>query len=348
MALPRPVTIIRRWFAMALLAGSLTAAFAAQREVTATTLVPRESSPPPAEGEDVQPEPWRYLLHLPKGYEDSDKKWPLMFYLHGRSARGNDFSRVRRYGPPSFLDKKPGFPFIAVSPQLPAGSWPYRSLLELIDELTELYRIDENRIYLTGVSLGGGGAWYLAATNPDRFAAMVPLCGYGGVSLAKKLTNLPIWAFHGAEDAITPLEPHQKLVDAVNQQGGNATMTVIPGGNHGNIIVPVYKKQELYDWLLKQERGKPIVPVKQSKPAQTVKVASPKPRPALIAKPIAGNRDLETYEIQAGDTLWKLAREFDTTIDTLKSINKMTGDTIYVGQTLRYPALVESSSEPDQ
>lgn len=324
-----------------LLASVCSVTFAAQKVVTATTVVPKESSLPPTEGEEAKPEGWRYLLHLPKEYEGSNKDWPLMLYLHGRSARGNDFAKVRRYGPPALLDRKPNFPFVVVSPQLPNGSWPYRSLLELLDEVTEEYRIDEDRVYLTGVSLGGGGAWYLAATDPDRFAALAPLCGYGGTSLAKKLTNLPIWAFHGAEDAITPLEPHLKLVNAVNEQGGHAAMTVIPGGTHGNIIFPVYKKQELYDWMLQQKRGTPPIaaPAEETKPIVEV----PKPRPPLIAKPILPSRKFGIYTVESGDTLWKLAQQFDTTVDALKSANKMTGDTIYVGQKLRYPEPLEAA-----
>jgi len=203
---------------------------------------------------DEEDEQWRYLLYLPDGYFDSaTEEWPLLLYLHGRSIRGDDLQRVKRYGPPSFLDRRKDFPFVVVSPQLPPdGNWNGRAVHKLLDEITAKYRIDEDRICLTGVSLGGGGSWYVAATDSERFACLAPLCGYGGTSLGAKLTDLPIWAFHGAKDDIVPLDPHQALVDAVNEAGGNAKMTVYPEGDHGSIITPTYRNQELWDWMLRQ------------------------------------------------------------------------------------------------
>jgi len=225
-----------------------TGVFARQVEVTAATLY--EPNGPDA------PEPWRYLLHLPEGYEEQPvKSWPLLFYLHGRSIRGQDLSRLKHYGPPSFLDRTPDFPFVVVSPQLSAGSWQPQPLVRLLDEVLETYRIDRNRVYLTGVSLGGGGAWYLAGAAPERFAAFAPVCGYGGLSLADKVAGLPIWAFHGKQDEIVSLEPHRRLIEAIRNRGGDARMTVFPDGDHGSIILPVYRMEELYDWFLSHRRS---------------------------------------------------------------------------------------------
>ena len=152
----------------------------------------------------------------------------MILFLHGRSLRGNDLEMVKRYGPPAFLDQKPDFPFVVVSPQLPAHSWPSDSLLKLLNEVIRKYRVDPGRIYLSGVSMGGGASWHLAAADQKRFAAMIPLCGYGGTTLVPKLTDLPIWAFHGEIDKVTPLGPHLRLVEAVQKAGGTAKMTVIP------------------------------------------------------------------------------------------------------------------------
>ncbi len=199
---------------------------------------------------------WRYLLHLPDSYEaGGEKKWPLLFFLHGSSLRGDDLEALKRYGPPQFLDKKPDFPFIVVSPQLPAGGWPADSLKKLLDEVLSEYRVDPDQVCLTGTSLGGGGAWNFAASAPGKFASLVPVCGYGDVSLARKLKELPIWGFHGDADLIVSITPHRKLIDAVNAAGGNARLTVIPGGTHGDVIVPTYDKEALYEWILKQRRG---------------------------------------------------------------------------------------------
>ncbi|MDA7922236.1 hypothetical protein N9B73_10810, partial [Verrucomicrobiales bacterium] len=142
-------------------------------------------------------QPWRYWLYLPEGDDQlAGKKWPLLLYLHGSSLRGNDLEMLKRYGPPSFVEKRKDFPFLTVSPQLPEGGWPADRLSVLLDELLETYPIDPERIYLSGVSLGAMGAWTFAAAEPDRIAALVPICAHGPVSVAEVLTEMPIWAFH--------------------------------------------------------------------------------------------------------------------------------------------------------
>ncbi len=200
-------------------------------------------------------EPWRYLAYLPERYGRSSEPLPVIFYLHGRSIRGRDLERVKRYGPPALLDRREDFPFVVISPQLPEGFWHAPSLLKLLDEVIETYRVDPDRVYLTGASMGAGGAWELAGRAPERFAAFAPVCAHGGIGLAPKLTDLPIWGFHGSADEIIPIEPHQKLIEAIHARGGQARLSVIPGGTHGNIIMPVYKDEELYDWFLEHRRN---------------------------------------------------------------------------------------------
>jgi len=223
-------------------------ALAAQREVTADSMVEVEG----------RAEPWRYLLHLPAAYEaTAERRWPLLFFLHGRSRRGRDLDLLRQYGPPQFLDDEPEFPFVVVSPQLPDGGWPPGDLLSLLDEVVDRYRIDPDRVCLTGASLGASGAWRFAAFAPDRFAALVPVCGYGELSAAKRLGHVPVWAFHGDADEIVSIEPHRALIEAIQREGGEARLTTIPGGTHGNIIVPVYDRPDLYEWLLARRRKAP-------------------------------------------------------------------------------------------
>lgn len=198
---------------------------------------------------------WRYLLFRPEGYDDSaEQKWPLLLYLHGRSVRGDDLEKIKRYGPPSFVEKRKDFPFLTVSPQLPDGAWEPDSLSLLLDELLATYRIDPDRVYLSGVSLGAMGAWAFAAAEPARIAALVPICAHGPVSAADVLTKMPIWAFHGAKDKIVSIEPHRQLIEAIQTRGGNARLTVYPDGDHGSVISPTYKNPELIQWLLDQKR----------------------------------------------------------------------------------------------
>ena len=150
-------------FALGLGLGLLATAKAGERPLTVTAEAKvRESG-----------ENWRYFLFLPAGYEeDESAKWPMIFWLHGRSLRGDDLEQLRRYGPPSFPGKKPDFPFVVVCPQLPDGAWPAKGLNQLLDECLGKYRVDEDRVILTGDSLGAMGAWNFAGIYPDRFAAL--------------------------------------------------------------------------------------------------------------------------------------------------------------------------------
>jgi len=123
----------------------------------------------------------QYLIYLPKDYEaQSKKRWPLMLFLHGAGERGTNIAKVAVHGPPKLVKQGRDFPFIIVSPQCPNGErWDNDVLLALLDEVGEKYRVDESRVYLTGLSMGGYGAWSLGLTHPERFAAIAPICGGG-------------------------------------------------------------------------------------------------------------------------------------------------------------------------
>ena len=121
-----------------------------------------------------------YLLFLPEGYESSgEKKWPLMLFLHGAGESGNDLEKVKLHGPPKIVGHKKDFPFIVVSPQSPGRGWNPDTLNALLDDVVAHNRVDPDRVYLTGLSMGGFGTWALAAAHPDRFAAIAPICGGG-------------------------------------------------------------------------------------------------------------------------------------------------------------------------
>ena len=124
-----------------------------------------------------------YLLYLPKGYE-KQKSWPLMLFLHGAGERGDDLKLVKKHGPPKLIAKGKDFPFIVVSPQCQKERWwePIE-LTALLDHIVKTHKVDADRIYVTGLSMGGFGSWRLAAHTPHRFAAIAPICG-GGESYA--------------------------------------------------------------------------------------------------------------------------------------------------------------------
>jgi len=205
-----------------------------------------------------------YLLFLPKGYEHkSEKKWPLILFLHGAGERGTNVWKVATHGPPKNVTSNPDFPFIIVSPQCPEDEiWSNDSLLALLDEITGKYRVDESRVYLTGLSMGGYGTWRLGLTHPERFAAIVPICGGGDLitvllakgEKARALKTLGVWAFHGGKDPVVPLQESERMIELVRKAGvRDVNLKVYPEAGHDS-WTETYKNPELYDWLLRHQR----------------------------------------------------------------------------------------------
>lgn len=200
---------------------------------------------------DVQ---MNYLLYLPKDYGQKES-WPLLLFLHGAGERGDNLELVKKHGPPKLIEEGKEFPFIVVSPQCPKNRrWEAFELAALLDEITEKHKVDQDRIYVTGLSMGGFGTWSLAAYQPKRFAALVPICGGGEPIIAKLFTPIPAWVFHGAKDTAVPLERSEKMVEAMKQAGGNIKFSVYPEAGHDS-WTETYNNPELYEWLLQQKRA---------------------------------------------------------------------------------------------
>lgn len=199
-----------------------------------------------------------YLLYLPPGYnDDTDAMWPLVIFLHGAGERGDDLEKVTSHGPARYIKEGKSYPFVVVAPQCPANQWwDVDTVLALLDTTMESERIDPDRVYLTGLSMGGYGAWSVAARQPERFAAIVPICGGGNVREAGKLKNVPVWAFHGAKDPVVPLESSKEMVAAVNETGGDARLTIYPDAGHDS-WTETYENPELWEWLLSHKRNQP-------------------------------------------------------------------------------------------
>lgn len=193
-----------------------------------------------------------YLLSLPKGYGETDRKWPVMLFLHGAGERGENLDLVKKHGPPKLIEQGKQFPFIVVSPQCPSGQWwteKSDTLMALLDQIESKYAVDPDRIYVTGLSMGGFGTWTLATRHPERFAAIAPICGGGDWYLADRLKDVPVWAFHGAKDSVVPLALSETMVQAIERTGGSARLTVYPEANHDSWTA-TYDNPELYEWLL--------------------------------------------------------------------------------------------------
>jgi predicted peptidase len=195
-----------------------------------------------------------YLLFLPEGYEKTKKKWPLILFLHGSGERGDDVNLVRKHGMPTVVEKDPAFPFIVASPQCPAGQWWSTEVLTtLLNDLEKKYRIDPDRIYLTGLSMGGFGTWQLAFENPHRFAAIAPICGGGIPNLTFLIKHVPAWVFHGGKDDVVPMEESKKMVAALRRQGNKAKLTIYPKAGHDS-WTKTYENKKLYAWFLSHRR----------------------------------------------------------------------------------------------
>jgi predicted peptidase len=177
-----------------------------------------------------------------------------MLFLHGAGERGDDLELVKKHGPPKLIEAGKNFPFIVVSPQCLLGRWwePVE-LAALLDEIVEQHKVDEERIYVTGLSMGGFGTWSLAAYQPARFAAIVPICGGGDPFLTMLFAHIPAWVFHGAKDPVVPLERSEKMVEALRKLGGNVKFTVYPEATH-DAWTETYANPQLYKWLLQRKR----------------------------------------------------------------------------------------------
>ena len=195
-----------------------------------------------------------YLLYLPEDYGEAEKKWPVIIFLHGMGERGDNLESVKKHGPPKILENRTDFPFVVISPQCPDDRWwQTDDLAVFIDRVLAGLSIDEDRVYLTGLSMGGFATWQLAAEHPEKFAAIAPICGGGEPAMARYLQRMPIWAFHGAKDSVVPVERTKQMVEAVQERGGNPKLTIYPDADHDS-WTETYENPDLYDWFLSNSR----------------------------------------------------------------------------------------------
>ena len=198
----------------------------------------------------------QYLLFLPSDYEKSTHPWPLILYLHGGSLRGDDISGMKKMGLTGKVEADPDFPFIVISPQCHPGEiWTdVEAFGAILDDVERTHRVDRDRIYVTGHSMGGRGALYAAFKMPERFAAAIALAPISPIAAwAEKLTSVPLWLFQGPNDQFTPLQDVEELVHAIEAHGGHPQFTVLPGRDH--YILDVYDRPDLYKWLAEQKRS---------------------------------------------------------------------------------------------
>lgn len=204
----------------------------------------------------------RYVIHYPPCFDPKGKN-PILLHLNGAGSRGNNIAHCIDTNSVTLGSKVfPEYPFVTVVPLCSADTW-----FDLWEHLEELVRFiaaqpytDRRRIYVTGGSMGGYATWQLAMSMPEYFAAIAPVCGGGMYWNARRIVNIPIWAFHGGKDPVVLPEESKKMVDAVNIRGGNAKLTVYPENGH-DAWTDTYSNPDLYRWLLSHEN--PNLPPQQ-------------------------------------------------------------------------------------
>jgi predicted peptidase len=214
-----------------------------------------------------------YRLLVPTNF-DADQKYPLILFLHGAGERGDDNEAQLTWGVTRFAEKEimKKHPAFVIAPQVPEDefwahlNWrqtdletepeprlPLKLSIELLDKIIEEFPIDKDRLYITGLSMGGFGTWDAIIRNPDKFAAALPVCGGGDISNAHAIAHLPIWNFHGALDTVVPVELSRSMIHAIIEAGGTPGYTEYPHVGHDSWI-PVYNDDYVLEWLFSQTR----------------------------------------------------------------------------------------------
>ena len=197
----------------------------------------------------------KYLRYLPKTFNEiTSKHWPLILFLHGVGERGSEIKIVKRNGLPKTIDDGMSLPFIVIAPQCPKDTaWQIPELKMVLDDALEKYPVDESRIYLTGLSMGGFGTWRFAIEHPNIFAAIAPICGGGSKHHAHIIRKIPTWVFHGALDNVVPIQKSKEMVDELRRLRANVKFTIYPAANHDS-WTQTYNNPELYKWFLKYHK----------------------------------------------------------------------------------------------
>ncbi len=228
---------------------------------------------------------YNYLTYVPEEYDSTQSDlYPVIIYLHGRSVSGTNLNRVRSYGLPFFLDRGKKLNYIVVAPQCPWGKrWDSENWMDtLLIELNARYRIDNDRIYLTGMSLGGFGTWELANRYPNRFAAIAPMCGGGKTEWTDNLYHIPVWVFHGVQDRLVSVLRSDQMVNALKKH--EALVKYSRFSKKGHDLHRMYDDDELYRWFAQFTLRPPGDTERSLSPIKSIQVAEVLPPHTLEDK----------------------------------------------------------------
>lgn len=218
---------------------------------------------------------WPYQVYVPRDYDPS-RSWPVILFLHGAGERGSNGTAQTQEGLGAALRLWPErWPAVCVFPQAPEGTnWQGaqgRMAMATLEAVEAEFRTDPDRVYLTGISMGGNGTWYLGYRHPDRFAAMVAICGFLEFApdryrlftppgaedpyreVAARIAGVPVWIVHGEADSVVPVEQSRRMHGALREAGAEVRYVEFPGVDHGSWH-PGYADEDLPKWLFARTR----------------------------------------------------------------------------------------------
>ena len=286
-----------------------------------------------------------FLLYLPESYENSQEDMPVVLYLHGKSCTGTDINMVTKYGTIAALRKGVDVNAIVVAPQVEIykNGWEPKKVMAVLDYVANHYRVDKNRIYVFGISMGGSGTYKVIGAYPDKFAAAITMCGTCWVDV-NPIAKVPLWVIHGVDDTATPFSRSTTFVEKM--KAGNMTSRLryswLEGCGH-SILARVFMLEKAYKWLLKHslsDEGRPIsmeYDVTSGDLHNLYKNLKTKPREISIERPNsekkahspvakASQQQAATRKyhiIENGDTLYKIAGKYNTRVSELCRLNNI-------------------------
>ena len=282
-----------------------------------------------------------FWLYLPDDYENSGKK-PLVLFLHGKSLSGHNLNMVRNYGCIDAVSRGRAIDAVVVAPQT-AGAWQPDKVMEVIDWVTKNYKVDMNRFYVLGMSMGGYGTLDFVATYPDKVAAAMALCGGATVLDLCGLDEVPLWIIHGTADTAVPVGCSDRVVEAMAACGDTTRLMYdrFKGVNHTR-LARVFYLEETYDWLFAHQLTDSLRAVDKNVEitAETLKTAfddlTRNTQMKVVNVPNPNEAERRYYIVKKGDSLSSIAVENNTTVSILCKLNKMKKtDVLRTGKKLR-------------
>lgn len=272
---------------------------------------------------------YNFWLYLPEDYATAPEKKPVILFLHGRSLSGNDLSMVRHYGCINALLRGRSIDAVVIAPQSKTA-WKPDKLMELYDWVKTNYRVDTNRFYVIGMSMGGFGTLDFVANYPDKVAAAMALCGGATAKSLCGLNEVPLWIIHGMADEAVPVNRSERVVDSMCLCGDTSRLIFnkLKRVNHTS-LVRVFYLQQTYDWLFSHSLTDSLRPANKDYTISREMLMSAyddlENKSNIQIIDIQGYKESQKkyYVVKEGDTLSSIAVENNTTVSILCKLNRI-------------------------